>query len=272
MSTRGVTSPRHMMSSIITKSQFDVCGAPTSTPLRGTSPTAVHRVAHSTNLASRLLIVFLSRTPPGGGVLRHHGTGVPRAAGRRRMAGPGRADATAESAVKERHADDSQRPPRLPPRWFIRLFWQLHRAVFRVTGGRLGLWRPKPSGWGTLRLTTTGRRTGQPRHVILGYLEDGPNLVTLAMNGWDPAEPAWWLNLQAHPEAAGRAGRCAVRGHRARGRTARSGSGCGPGGREIDKDLDAYAARRPARDRGRGAGAGAVHPRGVMPAGCRRRP
>ncbi len=57
------------------------------------------------------------------------------------------------------------------------------------------------SGWGTLRLTTTGRRTGQPRHVILGYLEDGPNLVTLAMNGWDPAEPAWWLNLQANPEA-----------------------------------------------------------------------
>ena len=32
---------------------------------------------------------------------------------------------------------------------------------------------------------------------MLGYVEDGPNLVTLAMNGWDPAEPAWWLNLQA---------------------------------------------------------------------------
>ena len=64
MSTRGVTPPRHMMSSIITKSQLDVCGAPTSMPLRGTSPTAVQRVAHSTNLASRLLITSLSRTPP----------------------------------------------------------------------------------------------------------------------------------------------------------------------------------------------------------------
>ena len=97
------------------------------------------------------------------------------------------------------------RPPgsrlkRLPPRWFIRLFWQLHRALIRVSGGHLGLWRPT-KGWGTLRLTTTGRRTGQPRHVVLAYLQDGPNLFTLAMNGWDPAEPAWWLNLQAEPEA-----------------------------------------------------------------------
>ena len=37
--------------------------------------------------------------------------------------------------------------------------------------------------------------------AILGYFEDGPNLVTLAMNGWGSPEPAWWLNLQAHPEA-----------------------------------------------------------------------
>ena len=35
---------------------------------------------------------------------------------------------------------------------------------------------------------------------MLGYFEDGPNLVTMAMNGWGDAEPAWWLNLQAHPE------------------------------------------------------------------------
>ena len=37
--------------------------------------------------------------------------------------------------------------------------------------------------------------------MILGYFEDGPNLVTLAMNGWGEGEPAWWLNLQAHPQA-----------------------------------------------------------------------
>ena len=41
-----------------------------------------------------------------------------------------------------------------------------------------------------MRLTTIGRRSGQERSVILGYIEDGPNLVTLAMNGWGEGEPA----------------------------------------------------------------------------------
>ena len=30
--------------------------------------------------------------------------------------------------------------------------------------------------------------------------EDGPNLVTMAMNGWMQGEPAWWLNLQQDPD------------------------------------------------------------------------
>jgi deazaflavin-dependent oxidoreductase (nitroreductase family) len=37
--------------------------------------------------------------------------------------------------------------------------------------------------------------------AIIGFIEDGPNLVTPAMNGWADPEPAWWLNLQANPEA-----------------------------------------------------------------------
>ncbi len=52
-----------------------------------------------------------------------------------------------------------------------------------------------------MRLTATGRRSGQPRSVIVGYLEDGPNLVALAMNGWDEGHPSWWLNLEAYPDA-----------------------------------------------------------------------
>lgn len=90
---------------------------------------------------------------------------------------------------------------RVPPRWFVRLAWVIHRALFRLTGGRFGLWRPKPGGWGALRLTTTGRRTGRARSVIVGYLEEGPDLVLLAMNGWGEGDPAWWINLRAEPEA-----------------------------------------------------------------------
>ncbi len=95
-----------------------------------------------------------------------------------------------------------ERPaPRTPPRVAIRTVWLLHRAAYRLTGGRFGLARPEAgSRFGMLRLTTVGRRSGQPRVAIVGYYDDGPNLVTLAMNGWGEKEPAWWLNLQAQPD------------------------------------------------------------------------
>lgn len=90
----------------------------------------------------------------------------------------------------------------LPPRWFVRGAWKAHRAIYRFSGGRRGLAHPKPSGqFGYLRLKTVGRRSGVERAVILGYVDDGPNLVTLAMNGWADPEPAWWLNLRAQPDA-----------------------------------------------------------------------
>ncbi|MEV4347486.1 nitroreductase/quinone reductase family protein [Actinoplanes sp. NPDC049596] len=89
----------------------------------------------------------------------------------------------------------------MPPRRVVRLVWRTHRALYRVTRGRLGLWRPRPGRWGAMRLTTVGRRSGIERSVILGYFEDGPRLVTLAMNGWGEGDPAWWLNLRANPEA-----------------------------------------------------------------------
>ncbi|WP_106814869.1 nitroreductase family deazaflavin-dependent oxidoreductase [Microbacterium timonense] len=91
---------------------------------------------------------------------------------------------------------------RLPPRWFIRTAWVVHRAIYNVSGGRLGLRPATPRVWGMMRLHTVGRRSGQPRVAILGYFEDGPNLVTLAMNGWGDPPPAWWLNLQARPAAS----------------------------------------------------------------------
>jgi deazaflavin-dependent oxidoreductase (nitroreductase family) len=89
----------------------------------------------------------------------------------------------------------------VPPRWVIRTAWVAHRALVAVTRGRIGYRRATPQQWGMLRLHTVGRRSGQERLAILGYVEDGPNLVTLAMNGWGDAEPAWWLNLQAQPDA-----------------------------------------------------------------------
>lgn len=90
----------------------------------------------------------------------------------------------------------------LPPRWFVRTAWAVHRGIYRFSGGRRGLTLPKEGRWGVMRLTTMGRQSGRQRNAILGYVEDGPNLVTLAMNGWATAEPAWWLNLQARPDVS----------------------------------------------------------------------
>lgn len=142
-------------------------------------------------------------------------------------------------------SENSKKRAWLPPRWFVRLAWSAHRSIYRATGGRVGVWRPKANRWGTARLTTIGRRTGRERSVMIGYFEDGPNLVTMAMNGWAEAEPAWWLNLQAHPVAtvdvAG--GRRTVAGRAAEGdeRTRLWNRW-----RQIDKNLDEYAARQPA--------------------------
>jgi F420H(2)-dependent quinone reductase len=136
-----------------------------------------------------------------------------------------------------------QRGPRVPPRWFVRLAWYTHRALYRLTRGRVGLWRAKSNRWGTLRLTTAGRRTHEDRSVILGYLEDGPNLITLAMNGWADGEPAWWLNLQAHPNARVDLAD-GPRSVKARAAAGTERSRLWAKWREVEPNLDAYAALR----------------------------
>jgi len=137
----------------------------------------------------------------------------------------------------------SKKSPSLPPRWFIRTFWIAQRALYTITGGRLGLLTARADRAGMMRLRTVGRRTGKERSAILAYFEDGPDLVTMAMNGWADPEPAWWLNLQAHPDVTvdlpggSRAvhARAADTDERPR-LWARWGA--------YDKDLDAFAALR----------------------------
>lgn len=140
-------------------------------------------------------------------------------------------------------SEGNAKSARLPPRWFVRLAWSTHRGLYRLTGGRVGLRRAKANRWGMMRLTTRGRRSGRERSVILGYFDDGPNLVTMAMNGWSDGEPAWWLNLQAHPDATVDTvdGRGAVTGRAAEGEER---ARLWDRWREIDTNLDGYAALR----------------------------
>ena len=136
---------------------------------------------------------------------------------------------------------------RIPPRSLVRIFWVLHRTLHRLSGGRFGLSRPKAhKRFGMMRLDTVGRRTGEARSVILGYFEDGPNLVTIAMNGWADADPVWWLNLLATPDAAVRVpdGERLVRAREATGEERTrlwAAANQYPG---WGRDLNALAARR----------------------------
>lgn len=89
----------------------------------------------------------------------------------------------------------------LPPRWLLRVGWAVHKALFAVSGGRVGAERPRAGKLGTLFLLTTGRTSGQVRRNALYYIEDGPNLVVVASNAGADTDPSWWLNLQARPDA-----------------------------------------------------------------------
>jgi deazaflavin-dependent oxidoreductase (nitroreductase family) len=118
-------------------------------------------------------------------------------------------------------------------------------AAYSVTRGRFGLRTATADRWGMLRLRTVGRRSGEERIAILGYLEDGPDLVTMAMNGWADAEPAWWLNLLAHADATVDlpGGSRAVHA-RAANQDERPRLWARWAAFNQDEDLDGYAARR----------------------------
>ena len=134
---------------------------------------------------------------------------------------------------------EPQRPASLPPRWFIRSFWVVQRAVYSVTRGRFGLRTATADHQGMMRLRTVGRRSGEERIAILAYFEDGQDLVTMAMNGWADAEPAWWLN----PAGAARHDRRSAR----------------------------WVARRPRASSGQGRAAAPVGQVGRLRQGCRSR-
>jgi deazaflavin-dependent oxidoreductase (nitroreductase family) len=97
--------------------------------------------------------------------------------------------------------ETTQKPPVVVPRWLVRTIWVAHRTAYTLTRGRFGLRPATDTQWGMMRLRTVGRRSGRERVAIVGFIVDGRNIVTPAMNGWADPEPAWWLNLLARPEA-----------------------------------------------------------------------
>ncbi len=86
----------------------------------------------------------------------------------------------------------------MPSDFVLKTMNGLHRGVLKISGGRLG-WQA--SKMPVLELTTTGRKSGQPRSVMLtSPIQDGAAVVVVASRGGDDTHPAWFLNLRDNPE------------------------------------------------------------------------
>lgn len=86
----------------------------------------------------------------------------------------------------------------MPTTFSMKAMNAVHRALIAVTGGRFG-WDVR--GMPVLELTTTGRRSGEPRvNLLTSPLRVGGDHVVVASRGGDDAHPAWFLNLEANPE------------------------------------------------------------------------
>lgn len=106
------------------------------------------------------------------------------------------------------------RPPQLDsplvPR-LMKIMARVQTALYRATGGRLGgKWRVGsafPRGVPVCLLTTTGRKSGQPRTSPLLYLADGDRIILVASQGGLPRHPMWYLNICENPEVTVQIGR-----------------------------------------------------------------
>ncbi|HXR55098.1 MAG TPA: nitroreductase family deazaflavin-dependent oxidoreductase [Acidimicrobiales bacterium] len=86
----------------------------------------------------------------------------------------------------------------MPTNSQLNLMNAVHRGVLKLSGGRLG-WRIM--GMPALELTTTGRRSGQPRTTMLtSPTQEGDTIVIVASRGGDDQHPGWFFNLREHPE------------------------------------------------------------------------
>jgi deazaflavin-dependent oxidoreductase (nitroreductase family) len=85
-------------------------------------------------------------------------------------------------------------------RWLLALITVLHRWVYRATHGAIGHRLPGLD-WRFLLLTHVGRKSGRVYTIPLMYVPDGDRFVVVGSNAGDARPPAWWLNLQAHPDA-----------------------------------------------------------------------
>jgi deazaflavin-dependent oxidoreductase (nitroreductase family) len=85
----------------------------------------------------------------------------------------------------------------MPSDFALKTMNAVHRGLIKISGGRVGWQVAMP----VLELTTIGRKSGQPRSVLLtSPHQEGDTWVVVASRGGDDTHPAWFLNLRDNPE------------------------------------------------------------------------
>ena len=86
----------------------------------------------------------------------------------------------------------------MPSDAVLKLMNRTHRVLIAVSGGRAGR---SFSGMPVVELTTTGRKSGQPRSCMLtSPYQEGDRTYLVASRGGDDHNPAWFLNLLDNPD------------------------------------------------------------------------
>jgi deazaflavin-dependent oxidoreductase (nitroreductase family) len=86
----------------------------------------------------------------------------------------------------------------MPTDFTVKAMNAIHRGILKISGGKAG-WHV--SDMPVLKLTTIGRKSGQPRTVMLtSPIQEGTTLVVVASRGGDDIHPAWFLNLRDNPQ------------------------------------------------------------------------
>ena len=96
---------------------------------------------------------------------------------------------------------------------------RLHVRLLRLSKGRLRFGFFLAGDMPVLAITTKGRKSGEQRSSVVAYVREGDNYMVIASNAGTDRPPAWWLNLQADPDAEidAEGERVAVRARRAEG-------------------------------------------------------
>jgi deazaflavin-dependent oxidoreductase (nitroreductase family) len=81
------------------------------------------------------------------------------------------------------------------------LLTRTHAKLIRLSGGRIQRSYMFTGGLPILVLTTIGRKSGKSRSTPVGFIRHGDGFAVLASNAGSDHTPAWWLNLQAQPNA-----------------------------------------------------------------------